>query len=236
MELLTGNCSLSQRTLNANIVHKIEHGVSNPNDITKTGTIEDNIGMYNNIFYSKFGHKPTTSQLASVGFGKPSINHSFTRDTEFDHILVIIYKSGLMGKDSISAVRRCHPLYDHLYKSLLRSSDIDFSSLRDEDENFESQMSIPCTRIVQTLSAALYYDLHIPSVIRYCGGTYLGQFRDVNKIIFDLKSILPTDLVREIERLYTIGAPRYFNDHSTRHNFWTYKRYGNHSSITKKPI
>ena len=126
--------------------------------------------QYYHFFNLLFGYKLSSSQLASVGFGKPSKNHSFTREAEFDHVLLILFKSGYSGMYSISVVCMSHPLYDHLFILLHRCAYIDFEPLRVDDPNYDDQTSIPHTRKVQALSAALFYDLHIPSVIRYWGG------------------------------------------------------------------
>ena len=230
---MTKSCKLSLTISDRRLVQcvgKIEHKHQKCEQQNKSKK-----GMYNSIYQLKFGPVPPAVKLASKGFGKASRNHSFTSEAAFDHILVMLFKSDILDDADMSAICESHPLYRHLAVTMRRCRNINFSILRDDDVNYDAQVEVPVKKRMATLSAAIYFNMNIPAVIRYCGGTYTGAFRDVKKIISNLQGIVPTRLLQEIKRLYTVGAPRFFSGHSTKENFWMYKRYGNHASITKKP-
>ena len=178
---------------------------------------------------------PSLVQLASKGFGQPSKHHCFTSGICFEHILVILFKSGFLSQSCLRNVTSTHLMYQHLHKTILRSNSIDFSKLRTLDPNYDRQVEVPFSRKMQALAACIHYNMHVPSVIRYCGGLYTGTHRDPTVILSDLSTILPPHICLEIRRLYTVGAPKYFNGHSDRQNFLNYRHYGNHSSIKHKP-
>ena len=203
--------------------------------ISPTCDIKNNKGEYNFCFLKQFGPKPSASRLASIGFGKASTQLSFTSDVVFEHILVPVLKSEYLAISERKRLESCHPLYAHLTKSLFRCKNIDFSDLRQNDPNFNDQKEISLYKKLKMMSALFFYDMRIASVIRYIGGTYTGAFRDVTQIISDIEHIVPPELIRQIRRLYTVGAPTYFNGNSTRENFLAYWRYGNHSSIVHNP-
>ena len=80
---------------------------------------------------------------------------------------------------------------------------------------------------------ALQLKLHIPSVIRYLGGDYVGDHLQRTQLLRRLRTLIPSTLYYNIKRVLTYGSPAKFDGYSTNTNFWEYKRYGNHASVTQ---
>ena len=177
--------------------------------------------------------KPTPAELASSGFGQTSKNHAFVSEKHFDHTLLYLYKSGFLSDTDLHVIRSVHPLYNHLWITMHRARSVNFSTLREYDRNYAQQESIPTDRVRKFLAAAVHYNLHIPSVIRYVGGNYTAEYRDVDTILRSIKNIVPDDLYLEVKRVLTLGAPTILKGESSRQNFEDYRKYGNHSSIKK---
>jgi len=125
-----------------------------------------------------------------------------------------------------------HPLFSHLHTCIARSLDIDFTTLFAPDPEWESQKSIPFSKKIKLLSCAIYLDFDIPRIIRYLGGQYTGDDRNVTEIINYLQGIVPDETVTQIKNILTTGAPTVFHGESSVANFLDYWRYGNHKSIT----
>ena len=176
---------------------------------------------------------PTKAELILRGFGRPSLNHSFTREKHFDDILIHLFKSQYLDTQSKSNLRDCHPLYDHLTKIIYTLKNHDFSPLTQINPNYATQTHIPAQRVKHFLAAAIHYDFHIPSVYRYLGGNYTAAYRDIPEILSHLKNVVPQHIYDDVKRIFITGTPRIFQAESTRANFDTYKKYGNHSTIDK---
>ncbi len=68
-------------------------------------------------------------------------------------------------------------------------------------------------------------------MIRYLGGQYTGDDRNVRTILENIRGIVPDDTVAHVERILTTGAPAAFHGESSVQNFLDYWRYGNHVSV-----
>ena len=63
--------------------------------------------------------KFTTSQIfKQSSFDKSDLNHSFTSEASFDHIVIHLLKNGLLSSQDRSSLLDCHPLFQHLSKML----------------------------------------------------------------------------------------------------------------------
>ena len=89
-------------------------------------------------------------------------------------------------------------------------------------------------RVQKMLAAILHYDMDIPTVIRFLGNNYTGEYRNSDKIIAILKETeCNEEIIKDLQRLYNIGAPNKLNASSSHQNFLDFFRYGNHTSILK---
>eukprot|EP00957_Ditylum_brightwellii_P013104 990141-Ditylum_brightwellii.AAC.1 len=82
-------------------------------------------------------------------------------------------------------------------------------------------------------AAAIHYNFHIPSVIRFAGGNYTAEYRDIEDILKKIKQIIPHEKLLEVERVFKVGSPNILIAESSEENFMTYWRYGNHKSLEK---
>ena len=70
------------------------------------------------------------------------------------------------------------------------------------------------------LAATLKYDLDVPTLIRFVGGNYTGEYRKFEhtiKIWNDTKC--NEKVIEDLQRLFKTGSPNYMNASSTHKNF-----------------
>ena len=73
---------------------------------------------------------PTKSQLASKGFGKPSLSHLFLCDKHFDHIVIFLLKQhNLFSPSDFENVLQTSKLYRHLWVTMNALDKCNFSTL-----------------------------------------------------------------------------------------------------------
>ena len=78
----------------------------------------------------------------------------------------------------------------------------------------------------------VHYNFDTASVIRYIGGQHTAAHRDVGSIIKELRRAgLETQLVDDLERIFTYGAPAFCQAHTSEANFHAYLQYGNHKTL-----
>ena len=79
---------------------------------------------------------------------------------------------------------------------------VDFSTLFFSDPEWESQKEIPFSKKMKLLTCLMYVDFDVPYLIRYLGGQYTGDDRDVSAIIKNLRGIVPQHTVEQIECIH----------------------------------
>ena len=190
----------------------------------------DRVQQYDKLIEAKIGKKKKSYNNISK-FGKPNKNLNFTVEKAFDHILCPLFKSGFLDFDSVQNISKVHILYEHYYISMYRCTRIDFSDLWKKDVNWNNQTEIPFIKRMQLLSCAFYVDFNIPFMLRYLGGQYTGDDRDVKKILSNIHNKVPQTVYNDVKRILTVGAPTYLSGELSRKIFLEYWRYGNHASI-----
>ena len=170
--------------------------------------------------------------LKSSTVGKPSTDHSFTSEACFEHIIIFLLKSEYLNEEDHRNILASHPLFLHLNKMLHWSKDIQCLDLKNHLKDYSKQTVINNTRVKKMLAATLNYDLDVPTLIRFLGGNYTGEYREIEKTIKILKDTKCNDkVIKDLQRLFKTGSPNYMNATSTHKNFLDFFRYGNHSTI-----
>jgi len=88
---------------------------------------------------------------------------------------------------------------------------------------------------VKFAAALIHYNLHVGSVIRFCGNNYTNAHLNPHEIVKKLQHIAPKHIQDYVLRALTVGAPSRISGFSSSKNFWSFKRYGNHKSISTRP-
>jgi len=87
------------------------------------------------------------------------------------------------------------------------------------------------------LSALFHYRMHTPDVMRFLGGTYTGEHRDITSIVQTLTSHnIDPWLITQYIRATTVGCPNHFSAEISRENALLHWRQGNHPSVKKELV
>ena len=106
--------------------------------------------------------------------------------------------------------------------------------LKNPIRNYADQNSIDTSRVKKMLAATLQYDLNIPTLNRFLGGNYTGEYRDSKQTIKALENAKCNNkIIEDLQRLLEKGSPNRMNASSTQKTFLDFSRYGNHTSIDK---
>ena len=111
-------------------------------------------------------------------FGKISRDHSFTSEAAFDQILFFLLKSNCLPKEDKANLLSTNFLYKHLERMTNWSKKVDFMDIRNPILDYANQSQIDVKRRQKMLAALIYYDLDVPTLIRFLGGNYTGEYRD----------------------------------------------------------
>ena len=150
-------------------------------------------------------------------FGRPSLDHTFTSQATFEHILIFLLKGEYLPNRDKKSLFNTHPLFRHFNNILEWSRNIKFMDLKNPIKDYANQNSINTTRIKKMLAAVFWYNLDIPTVIRFLGNNYMGEYRDINKTLQMLRDTkCDPQVIKELGRLFSIGAPNKFNASSTQ--------------------
>ncbi|KAL7544775.1 hypothetical protein ACHAWF_013580 [Thalassiosira exigua] len=84
------------------------------------------------------------------------------------------------------------------------------------------------------LAALFHYRMHAADLMRFLGGTYTGEYRNIDETVALLHSHnIDPWLIAHYVRATTLGCPTHFVADSSRANAMLHWREGNHSSIKK---
>ena len=175
---------------------------------------------------------PTNTQLRlSESFGKDNIHQSFTTDVCFRHVLVFLFKSGFLSNPETQALNKSSKIASTMSALLWEHRRIDFSPIRGYDKFWEQRTSLEQGRRKMTTACFLYFNLEVPTVIRYLSGPHVAKLRDVPHTLRTAKPHLPTDLYEALSKVFTYGAPAKCIATSSDTNYREYLSYGNHKML-----
>ena len=99
-------------------------------------------------------------------------------------------------------------------------------------KNYTQQTSTDTSRVKKLIATTLQYDLNIPTLIRFLGRNYDGEYRDSMATIKAMENNeCNNKIIEGLQRLLEKGSTIYMNASSTHKNFLEFSRYGSHSSI-----
>ena len=177
---------------------------------------------------------PTRAKLHCKKFGRPSIDHSFLQEGCFETCIFPILVSGYLGFYEFAKLCSINKLIPHLVKMIIICNSYDFTWIAYEDPFWKQQMDVPQSHAMAMLAALFHYRMHAPDVLRFLGGTYTGEHRDIDSIVECLTSHdIDPWLIAQYIRATTIGCPNHFVAETSRENAMLHWREGNHPSIRK---
>ena len=109
----------------------------------------------------------------------------------------------------------------------------DFSSLLEPDLDWAERTTIESELVDKMTACAIHYDLELPTVARFLGGEYTGEWRDADKVVAEVKPYVSAEDCRHIHRLLTTGAPYEFDWDEPTANKESFLRQGNSKTVSQ---
>ena len=179
---------------------------------------------------------PHPSKLRKAGtFGEPDLNHQFVQEPHLDHFVLHLFKNDWLAPDDKANLMKAHPDYHRFAKAVEASKDVDFSPLRQYRGDWSQQKNIPASRVKMFTACLVHFNGHIGDVIRYVGGNYTAEYRDVEKALAAVKPLLPAQDYLDLKRYYEVGSPNMLVAEVARDNTMLYLSKGNHPNIDQNP-
>ena len=181
---------------------------------------------------------PTRASLHNMRrFGRPSKDHSVTQEAAFETCLLPILTSGFLDFYSFCRLCTTHVLILHMTTMIIKCQSYDFTWIAYEDPFWKQQTSVPQSHAFAMLAALFHYRMHAPDVMRFLGGTYTGEHRDITSIVQTLTSHkIDPWLITQYIRATTVGCPNHFSAEVSRENALLHWRQGNHPSVKKELV
>ena len=102
---------------------------------------------------------------------------------------------------------------------------------------WKQQTTVPQSHSRAMLAALFHYRMHAPDLMRFLGGTYTGEHKDINAITACLTSHdIDPWLITQYIRATTVGCPNYFVAETSRENALLHLEKGNHPSVKKNLV
>ncbi|KAL7523685.1 hypothetical protein ACHAXR_000287, partial [Thalassiosira sp. AJA248-18] len=135
------------------------------------------------------------------------------------------------GKVALNILASMNPEYEAIITNVPKLMDVDFSALLDERLDYAEQTHIKKERVRLMAACAVHYDLDFGLVLRFVGGEYSAEWRDVPAILAAVDGHVSQEDKDDIERILTKGCPSKLNWEETAANKEIFVRRGNNSSI-----
>jgi hypothetical protein len=177
---------------------------------------------------------PSSIQLKlNTPFGKENLNQCFMLEPSFYHLLLPLYHSGYLTPQMTNALYHTSSTARSFCNLISKFGNIDFRPLRNPIP--EWSIHVKNHRTAMITAALLHYNGKVADVVRFIGGEHVSAHRDIPTTINRLRGIVDPDVLKDLERVFTLGVPGYVNASSTQANLAEYVAYGNHKSISAHP-
>jgi hypothetical protein len=194
------------------------------------------------IFRSKaakdafFDTLPSTIQLQlDQPFGKDNLKQCYYLQKTGKQALLHIYKSGYMTNSVKKKLECAFPPARQLNQLLRRYRDVDFSSLKGFQNNWQTLTELPLAQRDMATACLIHYNFSLPALVRWIGGPHTAEHRDNDTLFARLKETCCNEDYQQLVRIFTKGSPTYVNAECKQDNYNAYRNYGNHSSVNDNP-
>ena len=156
-------------------------------------------------------------------------------EPHFEHCLLLLFKNNWLDHQSLHNLFKCHPLYAKLESTINDCRHVIFSPLRQYRRNWNKQKNIPMSRVKMCTAYLIHFNGHIGDAIRYVGGNYTTQYRDIQKALHAVEPLLSKEDLLDLKRCYEVGSPNKLVAEVSRKKSMLYLKRGNHQNISQNP-
>lgn len=228
---------------------KVAKGIDKDSIIDEYSTHCQQLGFINSVTTKK-GEPTTTSSsssyppyhrlVAESSIMKPSIMLQYrVDDLTFDNIVIHLTRNQFewLDKDDIKSLASLNSLYQQMISDVIRLDGYNFHELKAHCIGYENQTSISQHRVDMATAAMIHYGLHPGMLVRFLGGEFVGQSRNVRRILDEITPHVSAVDVEHVKRILTQGCPSYLNFMEPSNNKLNVIRRGNSNTFeTNQPL
>jgi len=123
------------------------------------------------------------------------------------NVVAPLMVSRFLDQEQVDKLSKTCKLLRSAIPKLLYWSTLDYSSLRGPRLDYNMQTEIDRKRVEMANAAMLHFGLDPGKLVRWLGGEYTGQHRDVTRVLNSVREhVLPSDLAH-LERILCDGCP-----------------------------
>ena len=171
-------------------------------------------------------------------FGKDNLDQCFTSEASLRHVLLPLWKSGML----VGCIEEWESLCTAYYPTAIlrdlldKLADVPFYGIRGYNPNWEAETEVDDSRVQMATAALLYFNGCVADLVRWIGGPHVGAHRDHQKTFALMKQAgVDMDTQANLQRIFQSGIPAKCAVSSTEKNFEAYYRYGNHTTVNEEP-
>jgi hypothetical protein len=174
---------------------------------------------------------PSRQDLIKSCRMKPKHNKFFVvNDPDLDDVILFLLgneRRGLLEEKDWANLGRTDSDYNQLIKRTKELLTVDFSSLQQPRYDYENQKEISQERIDQADACLLHYGGEIGMLVRFLGGEYTAEYRDVEGILTAVKPHVDERDYDDMKRILYEGCPFSLSKHFSKKNKMNLLKQGN---------
>ena len=169
-------------------------------------------------------------------FGKDNIVQCFKAKACLRHVLIPLYKSGLLSREyDWENFRSAFNMVDIFLTLWDEHQHVNFDNIQGYQKDWDDATVIDSSRVRMSTAALLHFDGDIADTVRWIGGPHVGEHRDTSATLAYLKGKVDEATYTILATSWYNGVPQVCNAAADEENFRAYLNYGNHDTVNKRP-
>ena len=150
---------------------------------------------------------PSKAELYKSCHMKTEIGRYWRTESTCQYCLFLTAKSGFLTQSEQKGVRSVGKTFDTMVESIARTKNVDFTPLRRPRLDYAEQTEIDPQRVLMLEACGVHYNLDFGLVVRYLGGEYTAEHRDVDALEREVGPHISPDDMAHMRRILTKGCP-----------------------------
>ena len=175
----------------------------------------------------------------------PRIDKTYQCEPTFEHVLFVLIKHDYLAPNEDELKNEVHdardvlasmsPEFEAVVTMVPKLMTVDFSSLLEDDEDYATRTEIEKHMVWKMTACLVHYDMCYGLVMRYLGGEYTAEWRNVPAVLQAVSPFVNDDDLAHIARILDAreASPFEMAIYETDQNKEAFINHGNGTSVTK---
>ena len=164
---------------------------------------------------------------------KQSKRLKYTVEPQFHNAAFFLVREGFLEQQEMRTLRAVSSHFRDMVDQVPKLMQVDFSPLLQPRVDYSTQNEISMERVEMMSACLVYYGLNYGLVVRYLGGEYTGEWRDVDGILKLVRPVASQEDYDHIERILKEGCPADFDYEESHENKMAFIERGNQSTVAR---